>query len=75
MPKRKARATDSDRLEARGILENIVAKEVMPPCSQCTRSEEKCKLRAGQGACVLCTRLGRRCDLFLTRQDGIFPLS
>lgn len=70
MPRKKVRATDSDRSIARGSLESIVAKEVMPPCSQCTRAKETCRLRAGQGSCVRCSAEGRSCDLFLTRKDG-----
>lgn len=75
MPRKKVRVANSERLISRSIYENIVAKEVMPPCSSCTRSKEVCKLRAGQGSCVRCTAGGRRCDLFLTREDGVYPFA
>ena len=70
MPRKKTRASGTDRATARSLYSQIVAREVMPPCSRCVRSQLACKLRAGQGACVKCELDGKSCDLFLTREDG-----
>ena len=66
MPSKKKSAKGAERTEARADLAAVFAQEVMPPCSQCTRAKEACRLRVGQGACVRCTEGGRKCDLFLT---------
>lgn len=71
MGRRKKPVSGSDRRYAQALLVDIVAREVMPPCSSCSQSGEKCRLRAGDCVCVRCLRLGRRCDLFLTREDGM----
>lgn len=72
MPTRKRRAQAANRDQARNALLDIAGIEVMPPCSTCITAKERCCLRAGDGACKRCILLGRKCNLFLTLEDGIF---
>lgn len=81
MPRKRKPVSGAERRLGQSLLADIVAVDVMPPCSVCVSAGEKCRLRAGDCVCVRCTRMGKRCDLFLTLEDGksfeviIFSLS
>ena len=74
MPKRKTAAKGVQLKKAKALLKDIVAEDVMPPCSHCLSAKETCRLVLGECVCVRCTSLGKGCDLFLTVEDGTYSV-
>jgi len=70
--KRKAPVEGVGRKKSKFLVADVVAQDVMPPCSSCSNSngKKKCRLVAGECVCTECALVGKKCDLYLTVEDG-----